>query len=205
MDPLRPAVFVLVLRTPGALANALAFLIGWASALALIFLLGFFLFNAGAPGRSSATQKTWLSALEMVLAVLLLALAARRWRRRGDTSARPTTPAAVRRQLEHLTPRRSTFLGVLIQPRTLTIAAAFVVARDRSGFISALEGLGVFALLSTGALLGIFTYVVRRPDNAETWLAVIGDRIEQAGPFLFTGACAFGGLYLLVDSVRSLK
>ena len=92
----------------------------------------------------------------------------------------------------------------MVQPRTLTLAAAVVVARDRSGPISVAAGLLVFAVLSTGALLGLFTYFVRRPDGAESWLAASADWIERASPTLFTIGCAIAGVYLLIDAIHSL-
>ena len=46
------------------------------------------------------------------------------------------------------------------------------------------------------ALIGLFTFFVRRPDRADSWLADVAERIEAAGPMIFTLACGFGGLYL---------
>ena len=109
-------------------------------------------------------------------------MALRRWHRRHEPTARYVIRPPCSHQLDHLTPRRSGILGVLLQPRTLTIAAAVIVARDHSGVTNALLGLAVFALVSTGALLGMFTFFIRRPEQADSWLADIGDRIEQAGP-----------------------
>ena len=197
-------MFVLVLRGQGGRVNAAAFLVGWAAALAVLFFIGFAAFDAGGAGHASADQKTWLSIVEVLLAVVLLIVAARRWQHRHLDRPPPTTPQTILRQVERLTPRRSSVLGVLIQPRTLTLAAAVIVARDRSGPLSAIAGLGVFALLSTIALLGIFMYTVRRPDQAETALAEIAERIEQAGPTLVTIACALGGGYLLIKGVYGL-
>jgi membrane protein implicated in regulation of membrane protease activity len=161
-------------------------------------------FAGGGAARASSTQKVWLSILELVLAAVLLAVILRRWQRRHDTTARRGTPAPVLRQLERLTPRRSGLLGVLIQPRSLTIAAAIIIARDRGGFADAAAGVAVFALLSTGALLGLFTYVVRRPERAEDGLATVADRIEQLGPILFILGLALASLFLLIDGVRGL-
>ena len=201
---MRPVVFVLVLRTDQGRLNAIGFFVGWALALASLFSLAFVAFDGGVSGRPSPPEKTWLSVLELVLAVVLLALALHRWQRRHDNRAHRSTPAPVLRQLERLTPRRSGLLGVLIQPRTLTIAAAVVVARDRSGFGNAAAGFCVFALLSTGALVGLFTYFLRRPDRADSWLAGVTDRIEQSGPMLFTIACALGCAYLLFRGTYGL-
>jgi hypothetical protein len=204
LDPLRPVVFLLVLRTERARANGIYFLVGWALALAVLFTTGYLAFNARGSGRSSSAQKTWLSALEVLLAVSLLVMAIRRWLQRNKVAARPATPKAVLRQLEHLDPKRASLLGVLIQPRSLTIAAAVVVARDRSSLISYLGGLGIFALLSTVPLIGLFTHYVRRPDIAKSQYGSLAARIEQAGPTILTVVCALGGGYLLVDGIGGL-
>jgi hypothetical protein len=204
LDPLRPAVFVMVLRTDRGRINAIGFLVGWAFALAVLFTAGFVAFNAGAADRPSSVERNWLSILELVLAVVLLVVALRRGTRRKSIGTGSHTPAPIQRQLERLTPRRSSFLGVLIQPRSMTIAAAVIVARDRSGFASAAAALGVFALFSTGALLGLFTYFVRRPDHANRSLASLTERIERLGPTVVTVVCALAGCYLLVDAIRGL-
>jgi hypothetical protein len=204
LDPLRPVVFVLVLQTDKGRLNAIGFFIGWSLSMAVLFAAAFVAVNASATGRASSTQKTWLSVLELILSAILMTVTLRRWQRRHDTTTRRVTPARVLRQLERLTPRRSGFLGVLIQPRSLTIAAAIIVARDRSGLADAVAGLGVFALLSTGALLALFTYVVRRPDGADSWLAGVANRIERSGPILLTLVCALASVFLLVDGTRAL-
>ncbi len=204
LDPLRPAIFVLVLRTEQGRLNAIGFLVGWAAALAVLFVAAFVAFDAGATGRDSSNQTTWLSVVELILAVVLMAVTVRRWRSRHDASAPHPPPAPILRQLERLTPRRSGILGVLIQPRTLTVAAAIVVARDRVGLPDAAIGLAVFAIFSTGALLGLLTYVVRRPNGADSWLAEVTNRLEQSGPVLFTLACALAGVFLLGDALRGL-
>ena len=86
----------------------------------------------------------------------------------------------------------------------MTIVAAVVVARDRAGLASVGFGFFVFALFSSGALLGLFTYFVRRPDSAESRLGALAERIEQAGPTLFAAACALVGGYLLFDAIRGV-
>lgn len=204
LDPLRPVVFVYLLRTAQGRLNAIGFFIGWALALAALFTIAFTAFSAGQSGRPSPAQQTWLSIVELLLAVVLGTMALRRWRRRHDTAAPYVIPAPVSHQLDHLTPRRSGILGVLLQPRALTIAAAVIVAREHSGITDALLGLAVFALVSTGALLGMFTFFIRRPEQADSWLADVGDRIEQAGPMIFTCACALGGAYMLFQGLQGL-
>ena len=202
LDPLRPVVFVLVLRTKRI--NALAFLVGWAIALSLLFVVVFVLFGGDVSGKPGSDRKTWISVAELLVGLLLLVIALHRWQRRAEMVAHSVAPEAVLRRLDQLGPRQAGLMGVLIQPRTLTIAAALVVARDRSGVISLLIGFAVFAVASTSALLGILLYDIRRPESAATRLESFVGRLEAEGPMLFTILCACAGGYLVASAVYSL-
>ena len=201
LDPLRPVVFVLVLRVNRI--NATAFLLGWAVALSALFLAVFLLAAGNGSGPASSGQRIWASAAEVALGTVLLIVAARRWQRRG-TTAHLVTPAAVLRRLNRLDPRRAGFMGALVQPRTITVAAALVVARERSGPISFLVGFALFAVVSTSTLLGILGYHIWRPQEAERHLSGLVAVLEEYGPLLITALCAAGGGYLLVDGLLGL-
>ena len=204
LDPIRPVVFVLVLRTERALVNAVALLIGWAVSLTVLFLVGFLISDAGNSAGLSSRHPIRVSVLELVVGVGLLIVAARQWRNRNSGAARLATPQAIVRRLDGLTPRSAGLVGMLLQPRTWTIAAALVIARDHSSFASLVVGFGVFAIISTAGLLGILAYNVRNPDEAGIRLSSLVSRLERSGPAIFTGLMAFGGVYLLIDAVRVL-
>ena len=144
------------------------------------------------------------SVVEIAVGVLLLVMAARRWRRRHEEGAEGGYPAAVVRQLDRLDIRRSAFVGVLIQPRALTVAAALVVAREESGPVSLLIGFVAFAVVSTAALLGILVYVVRRPERATLRLADVVAVLERQAPVIITVLFAGAGGYLVLDGVWNL-
>ena len=62
LDPLRPVVFLLLLRTDRARLNAIGFLVGWAIATAALFTVGFVAFDAGTlqfRGAGLSAQLTW--------------------------------------------------------------------------------------------------------------------------------------------------
>ncbi len=204
LNPMRPVVFVMVLRTDRALVNAVAFLFGWIASLLALFVIGFAVVGGGVSGHPRGPEKTGAAVGELLVALALLFLAARRWRRRNDVTVRRTAPEAILRRLDRLNPRSARILGVLIQPWTLTLGAALIVARERSGVLSAISGLLVFALFSTGALLAIFTYFVRRPDSAQSRLASVTSRLELAGPTILTLVCGVGGVYLFVNALLAL-
>ena len=202
LDPLRPVVFVLVLRTQ--LVNAIAFLAGWTLALSLLFVIVFVTFAGDISTGPDHRHRTAASVAEIAVGAALLVVAARRWRRRHDESGRGGYPPAVLRRLDHLDVRRAAVIGVLIQPRALTVAAAVVIARDRSGVLSLLVGFALFAVVSTAALVGILAYDVWRPENARLRLTDVVSALERQGPMIFTVLCAAGGGYLVLDGLRDL-
>ncbi len=202
LNPLRPVVFVLVLRT--GRVNAIAFLAGWALALSVLFGLVVVVVGGDATGVSSAGQRIWASAGELALGAILLVVAVRRWPRGQDTTALDVAPAAVTRRLDRLDLKGAGVMGVLIQPRTLTVAAALVVARDRSGFPELVIGFALFAIVSTSALLGLLGYATRYPLTAAQRMATLQSRLEQEGTRLIAILCALAGTYLVVDGLRGL-
>lgn len=203
LNPLRPVVFLLVLGTDRAHDNGVYFLLGWATALTVVFTAVFVAFDSGAGGRASSDQRTWLSAAEILVGVALLVVSARKWRQRHDLTGR-SVPTTVMRRLAGLNPRQAGMLGIAIQPRALTLAAAVVVARDRTNVISGVGGLGVFALLSTAALIALFVYYLRRPDVASGQFGILAIRIENASPTILPVLCGLAAMYLLFDATHSL-
>ena len=202
LDPLRPVVFLLVLRT--RLVNAIAFLAGWTLALSILFVIVFVAIAGDIWTGPDDRHRTAASVAEVAVGVALLIVAAGRWRRRHDGSGRVGYPRAVLRRLDHIDVRRAAAIGVLIQPRAMTVAAAVVIARYRSGPLSLLIGFGVFAIVSTAALLGILTYDLLRPASARLRLADVVSTLERQAPMIFTVLCAAGGGVLVLDGLRDL-
>jgi Sap, sulfolipid-1-addressing protein len=202
VDPVRPAVFVLVLSTRRR--NAVAFLVGWAAALSLLFVIAYVAFGGYGSGSPSSTQSTWASVLELLVGIGLFGVAVHAWSRRHGATTRPIAPQAVTRRLDQLDLSQAGLIGVLIQPRSLTIAAALVAARDHSGIVSLVIALFVFAAVSTASLLGILVYDVRHGEDARVRLSAIVEQLERHGPLLITIASAVGGAYLVWDALRNL-
>lgn len=202
IDPLRPAVFALVLSTKRP--NALAFLAGWAVALSLLFGLAFVALGGDATNAPASSRQTWASVLLLLIGVGLLAVAARRWMHRHEGEERSVVPNSLARRLDHLDLRHAAGLGVLIQPRSLTIAAALVCARDRTDALDLVIGFMLFAAASTIALIGLLIYDLRQPAESQYGLTQILASIERQGPLLVTIASAVGGIYLTVNSLLSL-
>lgn len=202
IDPLRPAVFALVLSTRRS--NALAFLFGWAAALALLFGLAYVALGGDASKSLDSAQRTAASVIVLIIGVALLVVAVRHWLRRDENVERHVVPDGLVRRLDGLDLQRAGVLGVLIQPRSLTIAAALVCARDRTDAFDLLIGFALFAAASTCALIGLLIYDLLQPAEAQHRLTEIIALIEREGPWLVTVGAAIAGLYLTVNSLLDL-
>lgn len=202
IDPLRPAAFALVLSTRRQ--NGVAFLIGWGAALSVLFGLAFVALGADADQQPSSARQTWATVVVLIIGLALLVVAVRRFARRKTTAAGHVVPQALVRRLDDLDLRGAGLLGALIQPTSLTIAAAVVCARDRVGPLNLIIGFGLFAAVSTSALLGLFVYDTRHPAESRSRLTEIVDRLDREGPRLVTIASAVGGVYLVGNSLLHL-
>jgi hypothetical protein len=202
VDPLRPAVFALVLATKRS--NAVAFLAGWIVAFSLLFVIAFVVLGGSDMGGASEGQRTWASVFLLVIGGGLLVVAVRRWRRPTEGEPRPLVPDALLRRVDRLDPRRAAVIGALIQPRALTIAAALVVARDRSDAVSMLVGFALFGVASTSVLLGLLAYDIRYQASARKRLSDFVGVLEREGPRIITIGSGVAGAYLVVDALYGL-
>ena len=193
--------FVLVLRTQ--LVNAIAFLAGWTLALSLLFVIVLVPFAGDISTRADHRHRTAASVAE--IAIGACCSSSRRPRRSTATTTRVGGyPQAVSDGSTTWTS------GERLDRRVDPAAGADGRGRrrhrpDRSGVLSLLIGFAVFAIVSTAALLGIFsTYHVWRPESARIRLTDVVSTLERQGPIIFTVLCGAGGGFLVVDGLRDL-
>src|ERR1700709_875936 len=87
LSPIPIVGVVLMLGTPRARANGLAFLAGWIGGLAVVGTV-VLVVASGAEAGVQGQPADWVNVLKLVLGVLLLAVAAKQWRgrpRAGDS------------------------------------------------------------------------------------------------------------------------
>ncbi len=202
LSPSTIVVFILLLATTRASANAAAFIIGWSVSLTIVFAVSYAI--GGARGTQYGSGGTTVKAVEILLGAVLVFVAARQWRRRNQ----PRTPSRVTRKfsarLKELHPWEAATVGVLEQPWTLTAAAAVVLVRHHSAFPIVVFAFLAFALLSTATVGLIFLYFARRPGEAEAHLSELRDRLGRAGPAIFAIASAAVGVYLIIDGIAGI-
>jgi hypothetical protein len=196
-SPLPLVILLLVLLTPRAVRNGLAFATGWAGALLGVGVATVLAIQAGAvlDERSRA-----VSVLEAVLGVGLVCLALREWIRRPRDGAAASLPGWL--TLAHdCTPQRALGLGIVLvvaNPKTLalTVTAAGAVAGSGASSGSRAWALVLFAVVgSAGVAVPLFLRIAlgSRADGTLTrwrmWLVTHGT----------PGACAvLGGIGCLL-------
>jgi threonine/homoserine/homoserine lactone efflux protein len=181
ISPVPIIAIVLMLGTPRARSNGLAFALGWLAGLTIVggALLAL---ASGNSQENDGGPETWVSIVKLVLGVLFLLLAARTWRSRpkaGQEAAMPRWMQAI----DTFTTGRSLVFGVLlsgVNPKNLalTIAAATTIAQTGISGGESAGALIVFILIGSLSILapvGIYLALGARAavilDELKDWMA----------------------------------
>ena len=181
ISPVPVIAVVLMLGTPRARPNGLAFALGWVVGLTVVG--GVIL--ALASGNSQADDggpETWVSVVKLAVGVLFLLLAARTWRSRPEAGQEAAMPKWMQ-AIDTFTTGRSFGFGVLlsgVNPKNLalTIAAATAIAQTGISGGEAAGALAVFILVGSLSILApVVIYFAMGAkaavilDELRTWMA----------------------------------
>jgi len=153
---------ILMLMTPEARSNGLAFLAGWL--LGLVVVGGVVL--AVASGADVATEdgpSTAVEVAKLVFGILFLLLALKQWRSRPAPGAEPSLPKWMNR-IDRVTPGRAVGLGAAlsgVNPKNLLLTASASAIVAQAGLSTGQEvgSLAIFVLLgSLGVLAPVGAY-----------------------------------------------
>jgi threonine/homoserine/homoserine lactone efflux protein len=181
ISPVPIIAIVLMLGTPRARPNGLAFALGWI--VGLVIVGGVMLSLAS--GNSQADDggpETWVSLVKLAFGALFLLLAARTWRTRpraGQEAAMPKWMQAI----DTFTTGKSFGFGALlsgVNPKNLalTIAAATAIAQTGISGGEAAGAMAVFILIGSLTILApVVIYFAMGAkaavilDEVKTWMA----------------------------------
>jgi hypothetical protein len=181
LSPFPIIAVVLMLATPRARANGLAFLIGWVTGLTLVGALVIVV-----AGRIDASEggepATWVSWLQIVLGLLLVLVAIKQWRGRprgDDEAVLPKWMTTV----DSFGPTKAFGFGVLLSGANvknllLTIGAAAAIAGTGIEPDQEAIALAIFILIGTISVGGpvIMYFIVgersrKLLDEVKSWMA----------------------------------
>ncbi|WP_233575116.1 GAP family protein [Cellulomonas sp. PhB150] len=162
ISPMPIVAVVLMLVTPRAKSNSLAFLLGW---IVGIFVVGsIVLLVAGASADDGAPAPAWTSWVKIALGVLVLLVAAKQWSGRPRSGAAPASPRWMD-AVDHMKPPAAAGLALLlsaVNPKNLLIivSGAAAIAAATTDRTEQFTALGIFTLVaSVGVAAPIVIYV----------------------------------------------
>jgi threonine/homoserine/homoserine lactone efflux protein len=181
LSPVPIIAVVLMLATPRARANGVAFLIGWVAGLAIVGAVALLVSDAIDPSEDSEPA-TWVSLLLMALGVALVLLAVKQWRGRprGDEEAAlPKWMASI----EGFRAPKALGLGALlssVNPKNLMVAVAAAAAIAGTGVDTGQEVIAYAVFIAIGTVgvgVPVVVYLILGErsrallDDVRSWMA----------------------------------
>ena len=153
ISPVPIIAVILMLITPRARGNGLAFLGGWMLGLVIVGSIVLILANTAGVATSSGPSKT-VSAIKLVLGLLLLVAAWRQFGKRPKPGEEATMPKWMR-ALDTFTPGRSLAIAALlsgVNPKNLILNASAAAAIAQTGLPGAQQAVVLLVLVVVGSL-----------------------------------------------------
>jgi hypothetical protein len=175
--------------------GAIAFVAGWVASILLTggLIIGTYSGARSKPGSSAGNA---MLGIQFALGVLLLALAARRWRRRAATDASTTEPKWLG-ALDKMRPIVAFGLGMFWVNLVLVVAAAIAVDAELSHTDATLAYL-LYALLATLGVAAILAVYYVNRARAEARLAGMRSWLTEHNAAVVSAMLAAVGLVFIV-------
>jgi MFS family permease len=173
ISPVPIIALILMLLTPKARGNGLAFLVGWVLGLAAVG--GIALVIAGTAGISTSSgASNGADTFKLVLGLLFLFLAVRQWRKRPAPGTAPPMPKWMT-SLDRFTPGRSFAVAAALSglnPKNLmlNLAAAATIAQSALPGTQQALVLGVFIVVASLGVIAPYVVYLGMGDRAAATL-----------------------------------
>ena len=197
LSPIPVIGVTLILATPRARSNGLAYAAGWVLGLAATGTV-FLLLADGADASEQGAPADWVSILKVVLGALLFLLALRRWRGRPRRGEQAELPAWMERT-DSFTPAGAAGFGIALSalnPKNLLLVVAAAAAIAQTGASTGSQAVALAAFVALGTLgtgIPVALYLAlgerseRMLDEVRGWMAQNSTAI-MAVLFLIIGA-----------------
>jgi hypothetical protein len=181
ISPLPIIAIILMLITPQARSNGLAFLGGWMIGLAVVGTIVLVVANTAGIATSSGPSQT-VSIIKLMLGLLLLVVAWRQFRKRPKAGEEAPLPKWMR-ALDSFTPARSASIGALlsgVNPKNLILNATAAAGIAATGLAGAQQAVVLIVLIIVGSVgvvapVGVYFAMGDKAASVlsgwKTWLA----------------------------------
>lgn len=206
LSPFPVIAIVLVLATPKASTNGVAFAVGWVGGLTVATTL--ILAISGGADDPTSTASDGVSWVRVLLGVALLSLAVRTWRGRPAPGADPEMPPWMA-HLDDLEPPKALALGALlsgVNPKNLAlvIAAATVIAQAGLTGGEVVVDVVLFVAIASATVAGAVLAHVLLGEKAASGLAAIKGFMLEHNDAIMVVILVLFGVKLLGDGLGAI-
>jgi threonine/homoserine/homoserine lactone efflux protein len=201
LEPFPLTAFILVLSAEKGIWKGLAFILGWLACLVVV-IAAVIAATGNNPPKSQTVPSTAALAVKLAVGVVLIVIALRKRRQRGQSRK----PAAWMAKLDRLSLVGAAGLAAFLQPWTLVAAGAATILEAKLTTPDSYLALIFFCLLATSSFLYLELYATFARSRADArltqlrdWLSSHQDQVVIA-VFLLLGLWLTGNsIYLLVS------
>lgn len=206
LSPIPIVAIVVVLGTRRGRLNGVVFALGWIAGLVVVSAVVVGLL--GGADRADSGPATVASAAQALLGLLLLALAARKWRSRPRGEAEPEMPAWMD-SVEHLQPPRALSLGLALSalnPKNLALTAAAAASIAQAGLdgTDTVLAVAVFVVVGSLTVAGAVLAALVAPHATQAPLASIKSFMSRHNAVIMMVILLIFGVKLLAEGTAQL-
>lgn len=174
ISPLPIVAVILMLFTPRARSNSIAFALGWLGGLVALFALVLTLADPEELNDASSGPSDRMLFIQSILGALLLLVAAKQWRSRPAEGVEPALPKWML-SIDKMTPILALVFGALmsaVNPKNLMLGIAGAVDIVKADLSSSDEIIAsaVFILIASASVVGVVIWYLLAGESAEATL-----------------------------------
>lgn len=202
LEPIPLTAFILVLASKNGVRKGAAFIFGWLASLAAVIAVTVLL-TGNKPPRSNTAPSLAALAVKLLIGVVLVVIAERRWRRLGKPKPPKKTPK-WQTGIDKMSPWFAMALGPLTQPWGLVAAGVATIVEAKLSSWQDYLVLFLFCLISTASYLAMELYAGFRPAQTQVFLADTRRWIDTHTDQVIIIASLVLGLWLIGNSIYLL-
>jgi Sap-like sulfolipid-1-addressing protein len=169
-SPVSVVTVIVMLTMPSGRRRAVAFVVGWLLAIAVIAVVVLFAFHGQDFSSHKTTPSRTASVIEIVLGCSVLLAAVRAFRRRAEHTASRDTPRWLER-LDRTNWLLAVVAGAFMLTYSLTVAATLEILKAHVSTADAAIAFAVFALASITTIGAPIVVVLAAPERSAETLA----------------------------------
>lgn len=199
LEPIPLTAFILVLASKNGVRKGAAFIFGWLVSLAIV-IAGTVLVTGNQPPKPSTAPSLAALAVKILIGVVLVYIALRRWRRMGQPKPPKKTPK-WQTGIDNMSPWFAMALGPLTQPWGLVAAGVATIVEAKLSSWESYIALFLFCLVSTAIYLVLEIYTGFRPEKSQAILTSTRRWIDTHTDQVIIVASLVLGFWLVGKSV----